>query len=297
MEKKISDVFKCFLPSILIFGMQLYLSGLGGFLFLCTLIHNYTEGGIQSLMKTYTKTVMSSDFQTAVMLAYSVFALTIFGIWFCKAFLPKQREKRGIAALTEKPVWFCFGVVLLAAGMQYLCMYMMDVVAGIFPQLMERYETLLKTIGLTEDALTVPLLLYTVIFGPICEELAFRGLTMGYAKRAMSFWAANIVQALLFAAMHMNLVQGSYTFFMGLLLGYLVNKSGSLLMGIIIHIAFNAMGVLGSSLIVSGSNPMQVFLILFAALVATYYGFVAINKNIPKKVNIDMESSDNNFTA
>lgn len=288
MDKKVSDFFKCLLPSALIVGMQFYLSAVGAFLVFCSLLPDYTSGGMRSLMTSYAKKATSPDFQTAVMLAYSIFALIIFGIWFCKAFLPKQREKKGIAALTEKPVWFCFGVVLLAVGMQYLCMYMMDVVAGIFPQWMEKYETLLKTIGLTEDALTVPLLLYTVILGPICEELAFRGVTMGYAKRAMSFWAANIVQALLFAAMHMNLVQGSYTFFMGLLLGYLVNKSGSLLMGIIIHIAFNAMGVLGSSLIVSGSNPMQVFLILFAALVATYYGFVAINKNIPKKVNIDM---------
>ena len=59
------------------------------------------------------------------------------------------------------------------------------------------YETLMEGMGLN-DTVTLPLVLYAVILGPVCEEYAFRGLTMRYARRVMPFWTANVVQAVAF---------------------------------------------------------------------------------------------------
>ena len=54
------------------------------------------------------------------------------------------------------------------------------------------------------------------------------------------------MQALMFGFFHMNLVQGIYTFALGLLLGYLVEKTGNLLVPIVLHILYNSVsGVLG----------------------------------------------------
>ncbi len=297
MGKKVSDFFKCILPCIIIFALQAYLTYAGMFVLFCVLAHNYKGGGLLNFMKQYADLSMSTDFLVNVMMVYTVVAVVLFGIWYYLVFLPKQREKKGIAVLTEKPLAFGAGIVLLAFGMQYLCVYGINILTRIFPQWMQTYETMLERMGLSGDTLTVPIVLSTVILAPICEELAFRGITMGYAKRNMTFWFANIIQALLFAGMHMNPMQGVYAFFMGLLLGYLVNKSGSIVMGIILHMAFNTIGVLGNYLIVSGSNPVQLFLILFGTMAATYFGFVLIDKNIPKKVNNDESQSDNYFTA
>lgn len=95
----------------------------------------------------------------------------------------------------------------------------------------------------------------------------------------MPFWAANVVQALLFAGMHMNPLQAVYTFLFGLVLGYFVEKAGNLSMGICLHMSFNAVGVLSGGLALGGNGPMQFFCILFGSMVATYLGILLLNKN------------------
>ena len=60
------------------------------------------------------------------------------------------------------------------------------------------------------DEPSLILVLYSVLIGPVCEELIFRGLTLKYAKRAMPFWVANFLQALLFGVFHMNMIQDVY---------------------------------------------------------------------------------------
>ena len=59
------------------------------------------------------------------------------------------------------------------------------------------------------------LAVYTIILAPVGEELVFRGLTYRFARKALPFWGANILQAALFGVMHLNLFQGLYAFFLG----------------------------------------------------------------------------------
>ena len=49
----------------------------------------------------------------------------------------------------------------------------------------------------------------------------------------------NILQALFFGIAHLNLVQGSYAFLIGLLAGYLVLRCRSIWAGIAFHMLFN----------------------------------------------------------
>ncbi len=92
-------------------------------------------------------------------------------------------------------------------------------------------------------------ILSVAIIGPIEEELTFRGLTIHILKRTdASFWVINVIQALLFGIMHLNLVQGSYAFIMGLVAGYLVMRYHSLWAGIAFHILFNSYSFVSSLL-------------------------------------------------
>lgn len=272
---------KCILPSILILVAQNVLALGGAFFVFCKMAHDYKSGSYFDFMEKVMKAITSTDFNVGVMLAYSVIGVTCFMLWYKKVFLQEKSMKFSISSMTQKPAYFLPGVVLFAFGMQYLCTYVMNILAVLFPHWLEQYENILEGAGLTGD-ITLPMLLYAVLLGPICEELAFRGLTMGYAKRFMSFWAANTVQAILFAGMHMNPLQGAYTFVVGLAFGYFVHRCGNLWMGILLHIAFNAFGVFGNALIRGGSNPVEMFFILFAAMVGTYLGFIMINRNIPE---------------
>lgn len=88
--------------------------------------------------------------------------------------------------------------------------------------------------------------------------------------------AANVLQAVLFALMHGNLVQSSYAFLAGLLLGTVVKRYGKLSAAIWCHFAVNASGLFLGDISVPG-----IFLLLgisFGALLV----FVIIDKKMEK---------------
>lgn len=81
----------------------------------------------------------------------------------------------------------------------------------------------METAGLDSD-IGLFMFIYAVILGPVCEELVFRGVTMRLVRRALPFWAANLMQAVLFGIFHMNWIQGIYAFVLGLVLGWICEK-------------------------------------------------------------------------
>lgn len=88
-------------------------------------------------------------------------------------------------------------------------------------------------------AATAVMLLYTVILGPIMEELLFRGIAMN-ALGAVDRKFGVIASALLFGLMHSNFNQIFNGFLLGLVLGYAAYKCGSVIPSIILHIFGNA---------------------------------------------------------
>ncbi|MFN2987262.1 lysostaphin resistance A-like protein, partial [Escherichia coli] len=58
-------------------------------------------------------------------------------------------------------------------------------------------------------------LVIAIILIPIYEEIVFRGIIFGYLRKNFNIIVAILVQALIFGIMHLNLVQGIYTFILG----------------------------------------------------------------------------------
>ena len=117
--------------------------------------------------------------------------------------------------------------MVLVPGSQFFCDFLTTVVSTIVPRWLEQYKELLENAGL-DDNIGPLLLLYSVLLGPICEELIFRGVTLRLARKALPFWFANLFQAVLFGIYHMNWIQGIYAFAFGILLGYICEKGGSI---------------------------------------------------------------------
>lgn len=89
--------------------------------------------------------------------------------------------------------------------------------------------------------LPMAVVIFTMCVVPgIFEELFFRGLMQGTLEEFLSRKEAWIVQAIVFAIAHVNLV-GFFTYlvFMGLYLGWLRNRSGSLIPGMLVHFLHN----------------------------------------------------------
>ena len=112
----------------------------------------------------------------------------------------------------------------------------------ILEQMPEYYDAYMNTIdGLLN--VDVPTFVYVGVLAPVCEEVIFRGLTLSYCRRRVPFGVANFLQAALFAIYHGNVIQGIYSFVSGLLLGYLVSCSSSIVPAMLTHAFINIWGL------------------------------------------------------
>lgn len=83
-----------------------------------------------------------------------------------------------------------------------------------------------------------------VVLAPLCEEILFRGYFYAVLKRFGGIWAATIVSALLFSAIHVDLAPMPALFLFGIFLVWIYEKSGSLKSPIFMHATFNAVSLL-----------------------------------------------------
>lgn len=84
-----------------------------------------------------------------------------------------------------------------------------------------------------------------VVLAPIVEELLFRGGMQGHLLRRWKnpMWAI-IIPALVFGAIHGNPAQSFFAFILGLVLGWVYYRTGSLLPGMLMHFINNGTSVL-----------------------------------------------------
>lgn len=176
--------------------------------------------------------VLKGDAMMIVTAVMHVSFVVVFGIWYKFGFVKKNKIPFKRVFTVRNIV--CF--VVLGLSLQVAISYLLEIVGILLPSVMEKYLRLLETMDIGNSVLT---LVVTVLLAPVGEELIFRGVIMGYAKRLMPFFVANFLQAVLFGVYHMNLVQGTYAFLMGLLFGYLVKKCDSLLASISVHFIIN----------------------------------------------------------
>jgi membrane protease YdiL (CAAX protease family) len=96
---------------------------------------------------------------------------------------------------------------------------------------------------LTDRAHGFGLLLLSIVLvvgAPFAEELFFRGLTMRSFQRRLGVTIGLVVTALLFAATHLDLLSLPALFVFGLVVGYLVQRTGRLGPAWWTHVGFNA---------------------------------------------------------
>ncbi len=274
----------CFLPSILTLVINFIVAEMAVFLLFCQMGHDYTSGSLEEFLQSYYEAASSTSFYGFELLLIGLVSLLVFGLWYYVAFV-KPVPAEQVAAqprFSDNILATIAGGALFIVGMQWLSTYLINAIATVYPSAMLYYEELMESAGLADD-LSVILIIYAIVLAPIVEELTYRGLVLRYAKQGNSFWIANFIQALFFAVMHMNLIQGSYAFILGLALGYLVHKSGRLSYGIILHMSFNVFGTVLSSFVPWGENVMSTYIVVLGSLVAGYGGLMLMVKHIPQE--------------
>ncbi len=108
-------------------------------------------------------------------------------------------------------------------------------------QMSEGYATASK--NLYGGSLAV-ILFRSGFFVPILEELTFRGVILFRMEVRLNKWWALGISTVLFALMHMNLVQMPYALILGLVLGLITIRVQHIYAAIVAHMAVNIFTVL-----------------------------------------------------
>lgn len=83
------------------------------------------------------------------------------------------------------------------------------------------------------------MMLATVIFGPVLEELVFRRVIFGSLIQNYNFWISSIISAIFFAAIHMDFTHIILYTICGMVFAFLYYKTKRLLTSIIAHVLLN----------------------------------------------------------
>lgn len=82
-------------------------------------------------------------------------------------------------------------------------------------------------------------LIATVIMAPVLEEVLCRGILYKRMREISGFWLSAAVSSVVWAVMHLNMIQGITAFLLGIFLAYLYEKFKMLRLTILCHAFYN----------------------------------------------------------
>ena len=128
--------------------------------------------------------------------------------------------------------------LLLSTLLVFSAMFALNIFVQWFPLENNMGDTFL---GLSRNAVGI---MGLALFGPLLEEVLFRGAIQGALMRYFGRpWPAIVVAALVFGIFHMNPVQIVYATLLGIVLGWIYYRTGSLLSVIVGHVLNNSLAV------------------------------------------------------
>lgn len=179
-------------------------------------------------------------------------------------FFGKSYVKLSFGRIEKPMVWPAVGMSVLIAASQafvlFSALFLLDVDPLFQGDELERRQQFFSGIAGALNA---------CIFGPIMEEICFRGLVLdGLLKTRCRPWLAILISALLFALLHGLGANFVTALLFGILVGWLYWRTGSIIPGIIIHITNNSL----TAIDISNQAKTFYLIILVVGLVLLAYG-------------------------
>ncbi len=265
MKRKVNLLLLAFLPVLASLGIQLAAAFLVSFWFSVVSIIRLILEGItdpEVLATGMANMLLDPLFNDILMSVTYVALVVVFLIWY-----RKQKDQSPSVAFDEV---FCIRntIIILVSGLatQIAISMCLNLILPLFPQTLERYTSLLES--LVGGSIIVSVIT-TAVLAPIAEELIFRELMTKQLRQLFPFWLANIIQALVFGIYHLNIVQGIYAFFFGLLCGYVAYRMRSIWASIMLHGIVNASGLVLDIILPGALFESTVGMIIFAILCST----------------------------
>jgi sodium transport system permease protein len=134
--------------------------------------------------------------------------------------------------------------VMLAICLNPAIMWFGQGISYVYPMSEHAQLQLKPILAFMQQAPLWQLVLLIGLTPAICEELAFRGFILSGFRHVGNKWTAIVLTAAFFGFAHGVFQQSIATFFVGIVLGYVAVKTGSIFPAMAFHFASNALTVL-----------------------------------------------------
>jgi sodium transport system permease protein len=133
---------------------------------------------------------------------------------------------------------------LLALCLHPLLLWLNEGICFLYPLSPAALTKLQEIDGMFQAAPLWQALLVICLAPAICEELAFRGFILSGLRRLGHKWGAIVLTSVLFGLAHGILQQSLGATVIGIVIGYIAVKTGSLLPGVLYHGVHNSLSIL-----------------------------------------------------
>lgn len=179
-------------------------------------------------------------------------------------FFGKGYIKLSFGRIERRMVWPAVGMsVLMGAALVFVVcsvLFLLDVSPYYQGEELERRQRLFSGIAGALNA---------CIFGPLIEEICFRGIVLdGLLKTRCRPWLAILLSSLLFALLHGLGANFVTALLFGILVGWLYWRTGSIIPGLIIHVTNNSL----TAIDLSNQTNTFYLITLVVGLVLLAYG-------------------------
>lgn len=176
-------------------------------------------------------------------------------------------------------------IILSSLGLAFFSCSLVSLLMSKFPSYSETSNAIAANNNSVLGVISVILII------PIFEEVLFRGLIFNELKKHLNIIIAIILQSLIFAISHGNMLQGIYTFIMGVVLAIVYDKTQSILTPILFHIMYNLLGSIAVPVILTAIGGYYIAFLVLGAIILTA-SLVLLFKN-----NVHVVTSDNLSTG
>lgn len=269
------------LPLLLAFVIQII--GVFWFELIYILVKGFqmaSQGGVDAanLQETMVNSLQDQQFLLALSAILGVVNIIVFGIWLKKL----KRKEETVEQANSLSIQKVLLIIALGICLQVGLSIVLTLISSAEPDWFKEYGKIMEQLGMGNSVFSF---LYVGIIGPIAEELIFRGVTLQKARRTMPFFAANILQALLFAIYHMNLIQGLYAFAIGLCFGLVRYTFNTLKASIALHMSVNLSGILlgyilTDKLLLNPVTALPLFVLSAVCIILILLRFIKLSKNV-----------------
>lgn len=198
-------------------------------------------------------------------------AMTVSGLLTVALFVWRRYTPMNPAYMQSRPWVVLVWAALLSLGSILPSEWLLETANVDMPEGMEK---------MMSDVMKQPLGYLAVgILAPLCEEMVFRGAIQRRLQEMLGqrlHWVAIAIVAALFGVLHGNLAQFLHAFVVGLILGWMYYRTGSIVPGLIFHwvnntVAFVAVRLMpqlenGNLIDLFGGNERSVLLSLLFSL-------------------------------